>query len=73
MKSKYILFRRGEMFYCEDTATGKQTSLRTKVESEAQTLLHTRNEAERQPAMNLQIAQVYLRHSDSAVAQWTWQ
>lgn len=73
MKAKYTLFRRGEMFYCEDTTTGKQTSLRTKIESEAQTLLHTKNEAVRQPTMNLQIAQVYLQHSDTALASRTWQ
>ncbi len=61
------------MFYCEDTETGKQTSLKTKVESEAQALLHTRNEAVRRPAMNLQIAQVYLRHSDPTMSGRTWQ
>jgi len=37
MKTKYTLFRRGEMFYIQDTATGKQTSLRTKDETEAHT------------------------------------
>lgn len=73
MKSRFILFRRGDVFYCEDTTTGKQTSLRTKIESEAQTLLHTKNEAMRQPAMNLQIAQVYLQHSDTGLAGRTWQ
>ena len=28
MKTKYTLFRRGEMFYMQDSATGKQTSLK---------------------------------------------
>jgi integrase len=73
MKPRFILFRRSGVFYCEDTTTGKQTSLRTKVESEAVTLLGTKNEATRQPAMNLQIAQVYLQHADAALAQRTWQ
>ena len=60
MKSRFILFHRAGVFYCEDTTTHKQTNLRTKDESEANTLLNTKNEAMRQPAMNLQIAQVYL-------------
>jgi integrase len=67
------MFRRGSVFYAEETATGKQTSLRTKDEAEAVTLLNTKNEATRQPAMNLQIAQVYLQHADPTMAQRTWQ
>ena len=35
MKSRFILFRRAGVFYCEDTTTRKQTSLRTKDEAEA--------------------------------------
>lgn len=72
MKSRFILFRRNGTFYCEDTSTRKQTSLRTKIESEAQTLLSVKNEAVRQPAMNLQIAQVYLHHSDPTLASRSW-
>jgi integrase len=67
------MFRRGSVFYAEETATGKQTSLRTEDETEALTLLNTKNEATRQPAMNLQIAQVYLQHADATLAQRTWQ
>ncbi len=36
MKTKYTLFRRDGMFYMQDSATGKQTSLHTKDETEAQ-------------------------------------
>ncbi len=57
----------------EETATGKQTSLRTKDEAETLTLLNTKNEATRQPAMNLQIAHVYLQRVDPTLAQRTWQ
>src|ERR1700692_8111 len=39
MKTKYTLFRRGEMFYMQDSATGQQPSLRTKDETEAKSLL----------------------------------
>jgi hypothetical protein len=40
MKTKYTMFRRGEMFYIQDSATGKQTSLKTKDETEARSLLN---------------------------------
>src|SRR6266542_4097515 len=73
MKQRFILYRRGEMFYCEDTVTRKQQSLRTKDEGEALTLLHSKNEAFRQPVLNLQIARTYLSASDAAVAKRTWQ
>jgi hypothetical protein len=45
MKSRFTLFRRGQSFYCQDTTTGQQTSLRTKDEEEARALLHAKNEA----------------------------
>jgi integrase len=73
MNQRYIKFKRAGVFYCEDTTTGKQTSLRTKDETEADILLHTKNEAQRQPVLNLQIARVYLKHSDPEVAKRTWQ
>jgi hypothetical protein len=42
MHSQFILFRRAGIYYCEDTTTGKQTSLRTRDEKEARNLLHAR-------------------------------
>jgi len=62
MKSKFILFRRAGVFYSEDTTTGKQHSLRAKVEAEALAILHSKNEAHRQPVLNLQIARTYRRY-----------
>ena len=66
MKTKYTLFRRGDVFYIQDSATGKQTSLRTKDETEARCLLNARNEAQRQPTLNLHLARAYLTGSDPA-------
>ena len=43
MKTKFTMFRRGEMFYMQDNATGKQTSLRMKDETEAKSLLIRRS------------------------------
>ena len=39
MKMKFTMFRRGEMFYMQDNAAGKQTSLLMKDETEAKSLL----------------------------------
>ena len=73
MKQRFMMFRRAGTFYCKDSTTGKQTSLRTKDESEAVTVLNAKNEAVRNSAMNLQIAQVYLQHSDTGLSTRTWQ
>jgi integrase len=73
MNQRFILFRRSGVFYCEDTMTRKQTSLRTKDQAEARTLLHAKNEACWQPVLNLQIARAYLSAADPSVATRTWQ
>jgi hypothetical protein len=64
MNQRFILFRRAGVFYYEDTTTGKQLSLRTKDEGEANTLLHAKSESFRQPILNLQIARTYMAASD---------
>lgn len=73
MNQRFILFRRAGVFYCEDTTTGKQLSLRTKDEGEAKTLLHAKNESFRQPILNLQIARTYMAASDPLASKRTWQ
>jgi integrase len=73
MKSRFILFRRGDVFYSQDTVSGQQTSLRTKNEEEARALLHAKNESFRQPMLNLQIARTYLSASDPQIGKRTWQ
>ena len=73
MKTRFILFRRAGIYYCEDTATGKQSSLRTRDEAEALAVLNAKNESVRQPVLNLQIARAYLSASDPAFLQRTWQ
>ena len=73
MNQRFIMFRRAGVFYCEDTTTGKQLSLRTKDEGEAKTLLHAKNESFRQPILNLQIARTYMAASDPLASKRTWQ
>jgi integrase len=73
MKQRYRMFQRGPVFYAEDTATGKQSSLKTKDQIEACRLLAAKNEAHVQPALNLQIARAYLSATDSEIRTRTWQ
>src|SRR5262245_57491353 len=75
MKQRFRLYRRrrGGRFYLHDGVTGKQTSLGTSDRVQALRLLHAKNEAERQPVINLQIARAYLAVSEPGVATRTWQ
>jgi len=75
MKERYRLICRGSRggtHYCVDATTGKRTSLKTADEDEARQIVAARNQAERQPILNLQIAKAYLAGSDSGVATRTW-
>ncbi len=59
MKTRYRLIRRGvrnDVFYCVDTKTGKRASLQTGSKDEARQIIEAKNQAERQPLINLQIA-----------------
>src|ERR1035441_114636 len=73
MKTKYTLFRRDGIYYSQDSATGQQKSLRTRDEAEALKLINARNEAHRQPVLNLQLARAYMTASDPAFVERTWQ
>ncbi len=76
MKTRYRLIRRGVRgggFYCVDSMTGKRTSLRTGSKDEARQIVEAKNQAERQPVLNLQIAKAYLAGTDNGIATRTWQ
>jgi len=72
---RYRLVYRGirNTYYCFDTHTRKRESLGTGNKVEAQRVIDAKNEAVLHVGMNLQIAQVYLQHSDPSVATRTWQ
>jgi integrase len=75
MKARYRLIRRGirsGALYCVDTKTGKRTSLRTASEDDARQIIEAKNQAERQPVLNLQIAKAYLAGSDNGITTRTW-
>jgi integrase len=74
MKPRYRVFRRGwGVFYCEDSHTGKQTSLSTTDKAEAHRLVHAKNEVEQHPAFSLQLARVYWKAGDPGAGTRTWQ
>lgn len=76
MNTRYrLVFRgiRGGMYYCVDKRTGKRTSLQTTNEDEARQIIEAKNQAERQPVLNLQIAKAYIAGTDSGIATRTWQ
>lgn len=74
MKLRFGLVRRPwGVFYLKDKVTGQQTTLKTDNRNEALRLLTARNEAECQPAMNLQLARVYLNGADPKLGTRTWQ
>ena len=75
MKQRFRLYRRkhGGRLYVHDNITGKQVSLKTSDRTEALRVVHAKNEAEKQPAINLQIARAYLAAGDPDIATRTWQ
>lgn len=76
MKMRYRLIRRnlrGGTFYCVDTLCGKRSSLGTQDEEEAMQIVQAKNQALRQPVLNLQIGKAYLAASDSGITTRTWQ
>src|SRR5262245_35696231 len=75
MKARYRLIRRGlrgGVFYCVDNVTGTRTSLGTSDVDEAEQIVTAKNQALRQPALNLQLAKAYLAGIDSGINTRTW-
>ena len=72
MKQLFSLYRRNGIYYVQNTQNGKQESLRTRDEAAAKALLHSKNEAARQPILNRQIAMAYLSATDPEAAKRTW-
>ncbi len=75
MKTRYRLIRRGNRggaYYCVDTKTGKRISLRDANEDAARQIVAAKNQAERQPLLNLQIAKAYLAGTDNGITTRTW-
>src|SRR5882762_5846673 len=75
MRQRYRLYRRknGGRYYIHDDVTGKQESLGTNDRATAVRLFHSKSEATKQPAVNLQIARAYIAASDPQIATRNWQ
>ena len=73
MRQKYRMFLRGTVHWVQDNTTGKQESLGTGDRAEAKRLFNAKNEAHRQPIINMQIARAYLLVGDPETAKRTWQ
>ena len=75
MKNRYRLLYRGERgtFFCFDNVTRKRTGLQTKDRDAAEQIVLAKNQALRQPVLNLQIAKAYLSGTDTGTATRTWQ
>jgi hypothetical protein len=75
MNTRYRLFFRGirgGMYYCVDKTNGRRASLQTTRRDEAQQIVEAKNQAERQPVLNLQIAKAYLAGTDNGIKTRTW-
>lgn len=76
MKNRFRLIHRGErgrQFYCVDSETNRRFSLRTKDRDAAEQIVLAKNQALRQPALNLQIARLHSAAADPALSQRTWE
>jgi site-specific recombinase XerD len=74
MKKRFRLIRRGERntYYCFDTLTKRRASLDTSDAEAAQRIIEAKNDALRQPILNLNIARAYLAGTDSGFTTRTW-
>jgi len=74
MTQRYRKFKRAwGTWYAFDNATGKSSSLKTRVKAEAEQKVAAMNETKRQPAISLGLARVYLNAADPKLATRTWQ
>ena len=73
MKSRFRLFRRGKVFWCQDNETGIQKSLGTKDETEAKELLRHKNEPFKNLSFCKQLGRMYLEAADPEQATRIWQ
>ena len=74
MQKKFRLYRRGaRVFYWQENGTANRGSLRTKNRIEAEELMRAKNEAQRQPALNLALGRAYLFAHDPQMTGRTWQ
>ena len=72
MKQRFWLFKRGNVYYVQDSETGKQQSLDVTDKLEAQRLRAAKEEAIGQKTLNLAVGRAYLAASDPSLVTRTW-
>ena len=75
-ETRYRLIHRGRgngIFYCVDSKSGKRTSLEKVTKEEGRQIVDAKNQAERQPMLNLQLAKAYLAGTNAEMPKRTWQ
>lgn len=72
MKPAYRTFKRGDVYYVQNTESGQQQSLRTRDKAEATKLLNAKNDAATTPNLNRALGRVFLSATDPETATRTW-
>jgi hypothetical protein len=72
MKQRFWVFKRRNIYYLQDSETGKQESLHTSDKHEAQRLHAAKNESVQQCMLNLALGKTYLSAHDPALINRTW-
>ncbi|MEM1223627.1 MAG: tyrosine-type recombinase/integrase, partial [Verrucomicrobiota bacterium] len=73
MRNRYRLIRKRGVFYFHDTVTGVRESARTRDKKAAGELLFAKNQAAKQPALNVAMARAYLSGKSPELAKRSWQ
>ena len=71
-KQRFYLFRRGRVFYFQDSETGSQKSLNTQDPKAAAVLFRAKIQAFEQPLLNLALAKVQLAAVDPLLVTRPW-
>ena len=72
MKQRYWLVKRRGIYYLHDCQTGTKDGLQTRNKDEAQRIRNLKNEALRDPTLNLIAARSLLKSHDQKMARRTW-
>ena len=73
MKNRYRKFRRGNVWWCHDSQTGKQTTLKTKSKNDAIRLLDSMNQPYQNAGFHLEMARTHLNQGDARRISRNWQ
>ena len=73
MKQRFWLFKRGSVFYLENSETGKKESLGTRDLKQAERLRSAKNEAAEKPLLGLTLGKAYLSAYDPKLVERKWE